>query len=215
MAGTFRVEYSSYIPVDNVIGANSCSYFNTPINLIYMGDALRSSFRTRQYLKIAPDTQGSSGYQPQTGESRNYGYGSPANNSTLSTADEDGVPLDCYLWNNSAFASTQNFSYDVSFPYSHQGQVHDTGSASNPLESSLATITWDMRTVIDTTNPQSPTAYVSYNHTCYPSHQIKVNGQVVYLYTPPQNDFNYLTNCLLFHNNKVTGQTNPVSVPAQ
>ncbi len=92
--------------------------------------------------------------------------------------------------------------------------MHYSGAASNPLET-YAPITWDMRTVIDTTNPLSPTAYVNYNHTCYPSHQIKVNGAVVYLYTPPQNDIIFITNCLLFQSGKIIGQTSPTGVPPQ
>ena len=209
---TFNVEYSSYIPVDHVTGALSCAYGTTDVRLIYMGDGNRSTIRTKEFVNIVPDTQRSSGFFQDTGQSRNYGFNSPANGSTLSPADEDGVPNDCYLWNNAATAP-HNFSYDVSFPQAHQGQVHYTGAASNPLETDLATITWDMRTVIDTTNPQSPTAYVNYNHTCYPAHQIKVNGQVIYLYTPPANDFLYITGCRLLHLNPVIGVTSPVPVP--
>ncbi len=74
----------------------------------------------------------------------------------LSAASGLGSGGYMYLWNDAAFAP-RNFSYDVSFPYSHQGQVHYPGSAANPFESQFATITWDMRTVIDTTNP--PIAY--------------------------------------------------------
>jgi hypothetical protein len=72
-----------------------------------------------------------------------------------------------------------------------------------------------MRTVLDATNPYSPTAYVNYNHTCYPAHQIKVNGTVVYLYTPPRNDLVYIAACLSQLNPKITGQTSAVQVPPQ
>jgi len=154
----------------------------------------------------------SSGFFQGTGQTRQYGVGSPVNGSTLSSLDEDNVPLDCYLWNNSGKA-IPTFSYDVSYPYAYQGQVHYSGAASNPLETSLASIQWDVRTVLDTTNPQSPAAYVNYNHTCYPAHQVKVNGTVVYSYFPPRDDVTYLTQCLLLHINPVKGQTNPTSVP--
>ncbi len=178
-----------------------------------MGDANRGTYRTAEQIFVVPDLQQSSNFFQGTGQSRNYGKGSPANGSTLSNLDEDGIPNDCYLWNAAATA-TPAFSYDVSYPYAHQAQVHYTGSAANPLESSLATITWDMRTVLDTTNQQSPTAYVNYNHTCYPSHQIKVNGVVVYFYTPPSNDPSYLFGCLVLHTNKLVGQTQPMTVPS-
>jgi len=71
-----------------------------------------------------------------------------------------------------------------------------------------------MRTVIDTTNPLTPTALVNYNHTCYPSHQIKVNGQVVYLYTPTRDDVVYVVGCLTRLLGRITGQqSTPAQVP--
>ena len=209
---TFAIAYSSYIPADHVTGPSSCNFAGTEFQLIYMGDANRNTYRTTESIQVTPDTQLSSGFFQGTGQTRNYGYGSPSNGSTLSSADEDGIPNDCYLWNNAATA-TPAFSQFVNFPYAHQGQVEFSGASSNPLESTYAPITWDMRTVVDTTNPQSPTAYVNYNHTCYPSHQIKVNNQVIYLYTPPRNDLVYITGCLYFQTGKITGQTNPTTVP--
>src|SRR5713101_809021 len=210
----FDVGYNAYIAVDHITSATSCIFagtFNTPY--IYMGDANRGTYRTAEQIHVIPDLQNYSGYFEDTGQSRNYGQGSPANGPTsnLSNADEDGIANDCYLWNN-ANKIYQPFDYDVTFPYAHQAQVHQFGSAYNPLENSSATITWDMRTVLDTTNQQSPTAYVNYNHTCYPAHQIKVNGTVIYSYTPPDNSPPYLFDCLVSHINKVVGVTQPVVV---
>jgi hypothetical protein len=210
----FAVGYNAYIPVDHVQGALTCSYStNSFVPLTYIGDGNRGTFRTAEQIRIVPDLQQSSGFFQDTGQSRSYGWASPFNGSTLSDLDEDGVPLDCYLWNDAAKA-TPAFSHDESYPSAHQAQAHYAGSASNPLETSQATITWDLHTVLDTTNPQSPTGYVNYNHTCYPAHQIKVNGALIYLYTPPRNDPDYLTGCLLFHIGMVSGQTSSVSVPA-
>ena len=139
---------------------------------------------------------------------------SPKNASTLSSLDEDGVANDCYLWNASGQAPTTGIAYDVSYPYPHQGQVHFDGSSSNPLESQIAAIQWDMRTLVDTTNPAAPTAVVNYNHTCYPSHQIKVNGKIVYSYTPSRNDVTYIFGCLVTGTGKIVGQqTTPIQVP--
>jgi hypothetical protein len=209
----FTVGYNAYIPVDHVSGPSGCTWAGGQgVSYIYMGDAYRGTFRAAESIQVVPDVQQSSGFFQDTGQTRQYGYGSPANGSTLSSQDEDGIPNDCYLWNNSGKAIPA-FPYDVTFPYPHQGQVHYSGSASNPLESSLATIQWDMRTVLDTTNPQSPTAYVNYNHTCYPAHQIKVNGSIIYSYQPSYNDPNYLYQCLTLHVGTVIGQTNPVGVP--
>jgi hypothetical protein len=208
----FTVGYNAYIAVDHITAATTCSWLGQPVNLIYMGDANRGTFRTAEQIFVVPDLQQSSGFFQDTGESRNYGHGSPYNGSTLSNKDEDGVANDCLLWNNAKHIY-QPFSYDVSYPYVHQAQVHFVGSAYNPLESSAATITWDMRTVLDTTNQQSPTAYVNYNHTCYPAHQIKVNGVVVYSYMPPSDSPSYLFGCLVLHTNKLVNQTQPRTVP--
>lgn len=123
----------------------------------------------------------------------------------------DGIPNDCYLWNNSGQAPI-NFSYNVTFPQAHQAQTEFSGAASNPLETSLAKITWDMKTVI-TTSSASATGYVNYDNTCYPAHQIKVNGQVIYSYIAPHNDTNYIYQCLTYSVYNVTGQTGAVSVP--
>src|SRR5207245_7831631 len=132
-------------------------------------------------------------YNQGVDESRNYGWGSPANGSTLSKADEDERRDDCHLWNKSGFSINPYFSYSVSFPQAHQAQVHFTGSASDPLEPPLGAITWDMQTVIDAAHQ---TASVTFYHTCYPAHQIKVNGTVVYNYPPPFNSTAYLVGCL-------------------
>jgi hypothetical protein len=215
VSGTFLVEYSSYIPVDHVTGPSTCSFQSNYRYLIYMGDANRGTYRTRQYMQIVPDGQTSSGYQPGVGHTRNYGYASPANGSTLSAADEDGVANDCYVWNKDGVATNPSFTETVSFPQAHQGQVHYTGSASNPFEAQWVAISWDETTLINNANPQSPTASIpSYNFTCYPSHQIKVNGQVVYLYTPPYNNTLYIGTCLAGVN-PVSGQVSAVQVPAQ
>ena len=118
---------------------------------------------------------------------------------------------DCYLWNQTGKA-TPNFSHDESYPFAHQAQVHYVGASANPLEDQNATITWDMRTVIDTTNQLAPTAYVNYNHTCYPAHQVKVDGAVIYYYEPPDNSPSYLVTCLVLHDFKRTGVTSAVVV---
>src|ERR1700722_20121341 len=85
-------------------------------------------------------------------------------------------------------AGTGSFRSSVTFPLPHQAQIHFSGSGGNPLEPAavLFAITWDIRVVIDTSNPLVPTALVNYNHTCYPNHQIKVtnnaNGAVTTIY---------------------------------
>lgn len=146
-----------------------------------------------------------------TGATRNYGYGSPANGpdanldshplgdlyqGLYSGLDEDNVGGDCSKWNAAGHAATTNMqTYSVSYPYATQAQVHLSGSAANPLEPGPA-IVWNMNVVVDDSNPASPTAYVNYSHTCYPAHIIKVNGAIVYTYLPSGNSEFYLAACL-------------------
>lgn len=223
----FTVQYSSYIPVDHVSGPTSCPFVIDPftgtpyIPLIYKGDANRGTYRTAEQITVVPYSQQSYGFYPSTGQTRNYdAIHSPVNGSTLSQADEDGIQYDCNLWNDAGQASSSGFTQDESYqsnPGSDQAQVHFTGAAGNPLELISPPITWDMRTVIDVKNSQkSATAYVNYNHTCYPSHQIKVNDQLVYSYTPGRNDILYIALCLTQINPKIVGQQSvPTAVPVK
>jgi hypothetical protein len=57
-------------------------------------------------------------------------------------------------------------------------------------------------------------AYVNYNHTCFPAHQIKVNGQIIYAYSPPSTDPLYVFGCLVQHINKLVGVSPTKTVPA-
>ena len=219
VADGFTIGYSAFIDVDNVMSGSSCSWIGPgragqPIGLIYIGDANRGTYRAAEQIQVIPDLQQSSNFFQGTGESRNYGKNSPANGSTLSSLDEDNIRYDCYLWNDAGHID-QPFSYNVTYPAAHQSTVQEQGSAYNPLESSLATIQWNMYTLVDDTNPSSPTAAVNYNHTCFPAHQIKVNGTVVYSYHPPREDATYIGGCLLLHQGMIGPlQTNPVTVPS-
>ncbi len=212
MTPRYNVQYAAYIPVDHVPGTPICSYNLIPRFLLYMGDAYRGTFRTSQSLLVTPDTQTSGSFQANVGQTRNYGYGSPANGSTLSSADEDGIPNDCYLWNNAGTANTNNMQYyGVSYPTGTQAQITLDGAGSNPLTPSPP-IEWNMTVTINDSTPSQPTAIVNYSHTCYPAHQVKVNGTVVYSYQPPRNDMAYIGGCLGLP--AVNGATGAVPVPA-
>jgi hypothetical protein len=207
--GNHSVMYNAYIPVDHVSGPTPCW---TGYGLIYKGDpnAVLPGDYPIQTARVYNLINFRGGAVLQTyndvGQTRNYSLGSPLNGTTLSSGDEDGVSGDCFLWNAAAYASTSNFHQDASFPYSTQGQAHNYGTASNPLESSLAKIAWDMRTLVDYSNPDFVTAYVNYNHTCFPAHIIKVDGHTVYNWVPPRTDTDYITGCLLFQQGKIIGQ---------
>ena len=209
----YNISYSAYIPVDHVSAALSCLYGQYIVPFIYMGDANRGTYRATESILMQPDISTSSALFINTGQTRQYAYGSPANGSTLSSLDEDGIANDCYLWNNAQTASTSGMYSSVSYPFASQGQFLAYGSAGNPLESDWAAINWNINTVVNDPNPAQPTAYVNYNHTCYPAHIVKVNNQVIYTYTPPSNTPAYIGLCLTGINPHVTGQTSPVVVP--
>jgi len=147
------------------------------------------------------------------GQTSQYGYGSPANGSTLSAADQDGVPNDCYLWNQSAYASKADMHGDITLN-STNATTHLYGSGANPLEFDWSPITWDTTTVVDWSNLDYVTAKVThYHHTCYPSHIIYVNDWIVYRYDAPRNDTSYITSCLLGLNPIDGYQTAATHVP--
>jgi hypothetical protein len=223
--------------VDNIPGPSPCVYegFGEPYAFpkLYKGDAFRGTYRTTQSVIVIPDSQRDYGFYYNTGPTRNYGFGSPVNGATLDSyprtsdiyggpyggQDEDGVGNDCHLWNAWGKADLSNMgAYEVSYPYSTQAQVHLFGSGQDPLEPRLGGITWDMNVVVDDSTPGAATAIVSFNHTCYPAHIVKVNGTVVYYYPPPQNNTAYLGACLLqlpFLGKVVGQQSTTVSVPSQ
>jgi len=210
--GLYTVAYSSYIPVDHVTAPTQCVISTQSYPKIYKGDANRGTYRTTETINLDLSSHTGTNFFQDTGETRNYSVGSPAVNGILSSADEDGTRYDCKLWNDVGKAAPA-FSHDETFPYPKQAQSHFSGSSTNPLEAS-APITWDMRTVVDATNPAAPTAYVNFNHTCYPAHQVKVNGAVVYSFIPTDNSETHIFSCLALAQGKITGQTTPVSVPS-
>jgi hypothetical protein len=240
----YKIDYAAYIATDHIQGPTSCytiDQFGNPIPhlLIYKGDAFRGSalfgsgYRTQQSLIAIPGAAHSTNPFQNTGATRNYSDGSPANgpnanldstpatgdiyNGSYTGMDEDNRAFDCKLWNRSGQALMTDMQIPTaSFPYATQAQVLFIGDASNPLQSAIdPPIRWNNRVVVDESNPTAPTAYVNYNHTCYPAHVVFVNGTKVYEYLPPQNDIYYVARCLFQDNPKVTGVSTPMQVPVQ
>ena len=203
----YNVSYASYIPVDHILGPSPCP--GQVVRLFYKGDSFRQTYRTTQSILAIPGANYSYGFFANTGPTRNYGTGSPQNGLTLDSvpltndiyngpyqgADEDGFGNDCFKWNAAAQASTADMQEHASFfPSTTQANVQLVGIGRDPLEPQLQQvgIRWSMVTSIEESNPASPTATVTYNHTCYPAHIVKVNGTVVYSYQPPYNNTAYL-----------------------
>ena len=221
-------EYSAYIPIDHLSGVTSCSGSYGSVTKIYKGDGNADigdgwpvqSARTYQGYNFCGSfnngVQSNDGYQSDlfnaVGQMRNYGVGSPANGSTLSDADEDNVQYDCYLWNDAGYADESNMNGDLNItgPTGESGNAHFYGTASNPLESSVARIAWDMRVTMDWSDPNNAQVTdVNYNHTCFPSHIIKVTEYTVYYWGPPRADATYVAGCLVFQQGKIIGDTQP------
>lgn len=213
----FNVSYSSYIPVDNIIGPSQCYFYPggtpqqpLPYHLVYKGDAFRGTYRTTEAIFVVPDKQYYGNFFSNAGPTRNYGVGSPVNGNTLSSyptspdiydgpyagADEDSNRNDCHFWNDRGKDSVTNMDYHVIFIGSHQAQIGFSGLGQNPLEPQFGGITWNANITLNTADPSNPTADVSITHTCYPAHIVKVNGKPVYEYIPGPNNTFYVLGCL-------------------
>jgi hypothetical protein len=234
----YLVEYAGYIPVDNVDGPRPCTLL-APFNwIIYKGDKNRGTARVQQSWIVIPGAQHSYNFFANTGPTRNYASPSPlgvpdVNGATLDSTpvpganiytglytglDEDNVAGDCSKWNQAGHGSTAQMQQS-SFTNPTFGTVTTvpfSGAGTNPLEPPIAPpIYWNMKVIINETNPGSPTAYVIPSHTCYPAHIVKVNGTVVYSYQPAFNDPFYLTSCLEQFSPLVTIQQGTVQVNPQ
>jgi hypothetical protein len=74
-------------------------------------------------------------------------------------------------------------------------------------------IQWNVKTTINDSSPQSPTAQVTVTHTCYPAHIVQVNGKTVYSYTPPSNSIVFAGPCL-YGVGMVQAATGQIVVPS-
>lgn len=217
LAPSFSVQYHAYIPVNYVSGPTPCLFYYPGFGpilwpSIYKGDGGSSTYRQMESVQITPAWQNYTNLIRATGETRNYGFGSPANGSTLSSLDEDG-PGDCYLFHASAHAGTGGLFFGASYSGS-QATIHFYGGTANPLETGSPEISMDVHTVVNGSNPQAPTAQVYFSHDCYPAHRVTVNGQIVYSYVPPDNSLYFIAQCL-YGLGQVSGQTSIQSVPPQ
>lgn len=192
----FNINYQAFINFDHVSGFNSCFYLPYTITYMYNGNTgIIGGYKTLESISVTPDTSMSSGFYQDTGSTYQFAYGSPKNGSTISQSDLDNVYHDCLLFNDVQKAIPQ-FSVTVTYPFAHQAQVLFTGQSSDPLEPAAGWIQWNMRTTLDTTDPLNPTAYVDYNHTCFPAHEVVVNNTVVYKFMPTNNSISNLAYCL-------------------
>ena len=124
------------------------------------------------------------------------------------------MPYDCYLWTAQGQALA-NWAPTASYPQAHQATVYLSGSASNPLEPPFGSISWNHSILVDTSTANAPKATVAYAHTCYPAHEILVNGATVYSYQPTSNSTVYIVGCLTWVFGQIIDVTGPLSIPNQ
>jgi hypothetical protein len=225
--------YAAYIPGSHIQGpphpTSGCTHPSLgSTSFLYKGDGVadigdgwpvqsaRVYGNIQFYGSFNNGVQSNPAYQgpfwPYSNQSRNYAWGSPVNGSTLSSSDDDGIQNDCFRWNNAAWGSTNNMfaTLTTSGTTQQNGDVRFYGTGSNPLESSLARISWDMRILMNGNDPtDARVTDVNYNHSCFPAHIIKVQRFTVYHWVPPQADPNYVFGCLVLQLGKIAGQTQP------
>ena len=218
-------QYTAYIPGDRLDGPVPCLWGYFPSTVLYKADGspdigdgwpvqsarvYQNFFLTGSFNNGFQSAPGySTGPVNDTGPTRSYGRFSPFNGTVFGNGDEDGVRLDCFLWHNAGKATTDAMSGTVirSGPTNESGEVFFTGRSSNPLESDAARIRWNVRVTMDGSNPLNVrVTQVAFDHSCFPAHNVKVQGYTVCHYVPPRTDTIYVTSCLLFQNDPVVGQ---------
>jgi hypothetical protein len=216
--GLKKSSYNAYIPGDNIIGGSPCYYYIGgdlyPFAKHYKADGQP----VQDFYPVAParvmqmqffQYDQSQGTLRAASETRAYGAFSPANGSTLSFADEDGVPNDCYLFHGSGYGMTNGYNEQITFPQYRQAQAHLWGTAANPLDYPIATIAWDVNVVQNYQDLNYVTAYANVTHTCFPAHVVQATNAILYHWTPPQNDPNYIFGCLVLHSGNISGVVTP------
>jgi hypothetical protein len=225
--------YAAYIPADHIQGpptlVSSCSHPTLgSSSYIYKGDgnadigdgwpvqSARIYGNVQFYGSFNNGVQNFPAYQSpfwaDTGQTRNYAWGSPANGSTLSSADEDGIQADCFRWHNAGFGDKSDMHAELTTSGSTQqnGNLRFYGTGANPLESMNAKIAWDIRVLMNGNDPtDARVTNINYNHTCFPAHIIKTQRFTVYYYGPPRSDPTYVFGCLYLQQGKIIGQTQP------
>ena len=203
--GGHDVTHAAFIPGDHVYPppVSGCTYGGQWTVYLYKGDpgAIPPGYGPIQSARVYNTADFQYLWKLKllnfdVGQTNQYGYHSPANGSTLSAADQDNLPNDCLLWNQSTYAKKDGMHGDITLNPTN-GTAHLYGSGANPLEFDWFPITWDITTRVDWSNLDYVTAKVThYHHTCYPSHIVYVNDWIVYRYDAPSNDTLYITGCL-------------------
>ena len=210
----YEVTYEAFIPQDHLASpVSSCAYAGKPgspslprvisVPYLYEGDTpvvpnlFSEGFRIKQTYYVYPVAGYAYNYSIVPGETFEFGYRSPYNGSYLSAADQDNKANDCYLFNDAAFTNTNNTLAGVTFGAESLSEAI-SGRINNPLESNTAYgIGWDLTISVKQTSSSTAQVGVSGSITCYPSHEVFVNGAPVAYYPAPQNPTSgFLLACL-------------------
>ena len=206
---TFRIRNTSFIPWAFVYvnPARTCALPppyppNTNIILTYKGEPRWFSPNSGEFrtVNIAQALVGSGTLQSGFGEAgMSYSFaGQPPLDSSgwIAAQAYDGVNGDCILQHESGRASSSGMSVTSFRTGPNQMQVAFTGGAGNPLSGESPNIDWSFQIGLNALNPTAPRFTLSYNHDCFPAHELWIGNQQIHGYIPPSNDFVTVLACL-------------------
>ena len=144
----------------------------------------------------------------------------PAGNTTngVIPAKAYDVLRDCHWRNNVGQANPSTVSLSDGINSGGSDTVDMTGYARNPLvipQAASGPITWSFNVTVTPENKPFSGGGVNginyvhysipYRHTCYPAHELDMNGSNIYKYSPSSNSLPYVTSCLLLGLNQLSG----------
>ena len=222
------VLYNAYIPPDWIygpypeIGGDNCEP-----QYIYLGDNRRgpdpsggSSFRVMQMAALTPG--GPTGSTP-LGSFPLAGISDQFDSDVTKIIGADGlIPVqafdklhDCHWLNNKGQASTANMQVPNGVLSGGSETLSLTGRGGNPLSHPQPSppITWNYNITVtpEYRFDSGQTFYLKYsipwNVTCFPAHELDINGSNVMTYVPPDTSPGFIFNCLTNPFSHKTGTT--------
>jgi hypothetical protein len=205
----FLVTYNSFIPQDHIPGSvpTTCSV-TTPYN--YLGDRQGDpvsggspySYRTEQEIYLLPNSSTTQYPYSDTGYTNQFFSPSPVNGQYITSVDYDGIAGDCYKWTGqakSAYGANGNYANITNTVGASSVTTNFAGQDTNPLQiPSFGAIRWNVSITVNKTTGWSSHAYVTGAVSCYPSHKVTVNNNIVAYFNAPINPgFLYIENCLV------------------
>jgi hypothetical protein len=143
------------------------------------GASSRGKQRVTVFPDVCADRPISDGYEEGVGLSKTYAY----------EAVDDGVLGDCYLEHaiGQEGAGSMYFAPERRGPSEAGGIFH--GSPGFPLMAVVPHIDWTLNVMIDNANPAAPKYSIQGYHDGFPTHEVAIDGVLVYTYRPDYSRF--------------------------